>query len=101
MFSLHGLTDICKDGNLLKVNSCNCTTEFDGPKKVVSMTIIKNRKLKRSSKGCLKKIVITHTPREIEGPFNKLLRMELFLVVSIEIVLKGRKKYIYSLVSST
>jgi len=46
VFSLHGLTDICKDGNLLKVNSCNCTTEFDGPKKVVSMTIIKNRKSK-------------------------------------------------------
>lgn len=46
LFRLGALTDICKNGNLLKANSCNCTAEFDGPKKVVSMTIIKKTKMK-------------------------------------------------------
>lgn len=34
MPQLDDLTDVCKDGNLLKVNSCNCAAELDEAKKV-------------------------------------------------------------------
>lgn len=34
------MTDVCKDGNLLKVNSCNCAGKLDEAKEGVSMVSI-------------------------------------------------------------
>lgn len=50
---LDDLTDVCKDGNLLKVNSCNCAAELDEAKEGVSTAsiIIRRKKsLKRERK---------------------------------------------------
>lgn len=34
------MTDVCKDGNLLKVNSCNCAGKLDEAKEGVSMVSV-------------------------------------------------------------
>lgn len=44
MPQLDDLTDVCKDGNLLKVNSCNCAAELDEAKEGVSTASIIVRK---------------------------------------------------------
>lgn len=54
---LSDLTDVCKDGNLLKVNACNCAGELDEPKEGVSMasiTIRRKESLKRKNKSTSK-----------------------------------------------
>jgi hypothetical protein len=54
---LSDLTDVCKDGNLLKVNSCNCAGELDEPKEDVSMasiTIRRKESLKKENKSTSK-----------------------------------------------
>lgn len=43
---LDDLTDVCKDGNLLKVNSCNCAAELDEAKEGVSTASIIIRRKK-------------------------------------------------------
>lgn len=49
---LDDLTDVCKDGNLLKVNSCNCAAELDEAKEGVSTaSIIIRRKKSLKSKN--------------------------------------------------
>lgn len=52
MPQLDDLTDVCKDGNLLKVNSCNCAAELDEAKEGVSTaSIIIRRKKSLKSKN--------------------------------------------------
>lgn len=52
MPQLDHLTDVCKDGNLLKVNSCNCAAELDEAKEGVSTaSIIIRRKKSLKSKN--------------------------------------------------
>jgi len=52
MPQLDDLTDVCKDGNLLKVNSCNCAAELDEAKEGVSTaSIIIRRKKSLNSKN--------------------------------------------------
>lgn len=54
---LDDLTDVCKDGNLLKVNSCNCAAELDEAKEGVSTAsiIIRRKKsLKSNNKSNFK-----------------------------------------------
>lgn len=52
MPQLDDLTDVCKDGNLLKVNSCNCAAELDEAKEGVSTaSIIIGRKKSLKSKN--------------------------------------------------
>lgn len=52
MPQLDDLTDVCKDGNLLKVNSCNCAVELDEAKEGVSTaSIIIRRKKSLKSKN--------------------------------------------------
>lgn len=46
MPQLDDLTDVCKDGNLLKVNSCNCAAELDEAKEGVSTASIIIRRKK-------------------------------------------------------
>lgn len=49
---LDDLTDVCKDGNLLKVNSCNCAAELDEAKEGVSTAsiIIRRKKSLKSER---------------------------------------------------
>lgn len=50
---LDDLTDVCKDGNLLKVNSCNCAAELDEAKEGVSTAsiIIRRKKSLKRERG--------------------------------------------------
>lgn len=60
MPQLDDLTDVCKDGNLLKVNSCNCAAELDEAKEGVSTAsiIIRRKKsLKSKNKSNFKRTV--------------------------------------------
>lgn len=50
MPELCDLTDVCKDGNLLKVNSCNCAGKLDEAKEGVSMVSVSIRGGKKSLK---------------------------------------------------
>lgn len=60
MPQLDDLTDACKDGNLLKVNSCNCAAELDEAKEGVSTASIiirRNKSLKSKNKSNFKRTV--------------------------------------------
>lgn len=64
MPQLDDLTDVCKDGNLLKVNSCNCAAELDEAKEGVSTAsiIIRRKKsLKSKNKSNFKGLCRTNT----------------------------------------
>lgn len=61
---LDDLTDVCKDGNLLKVNSCNCAAELDEAKESVSTASIiirREKSLKSKNKSSFKRRCRTNT----------------------------------------
>lgn len=61
---LDDLTDVCKDGNLLKVNSCNCAAELDEAKEGVntaSIIIRRKKSLKSKNKSNFKGWCRTNT----------------------------------------
>lgn len=61
---LGDLTDVCKDGNLLKVNSCNCAAELDEAKEGVSTASIiirREKSLKSKNKSGFKRQRATNT----------------------------------------
>lgn len=64
MPQLDDLTDVCKDGNLLKVNSCNCAAELDEAKEGVSTASIiirREKSLKSKNKSNFKGRCRTNT----------------------------------------
>ncbi len=48
--NVSALSDVWEDGNLLKVNSCNCAGKLDEAKEGVSMVSITMRRIKKSLK---------------------------------------------------
>lgn len=64
MPQLDDLTDVCKDGNLLKVNSCNCAAELDEAKggvSTASIIIRRKKSLKSTNKSNFKARQTTNT----------------------------------------